>query len=231
MNAFIDARSTWEYSERKYIRYREYSQYIFRDCVLRIVSYWSTRTISGFTSTVLYSACGILLNFKYFRDLYCGYFQVLAVFRPVGTASTDTASTASTRSSTKLLSICAVYWEYEGYFDHISVHRRFNNFIRILLQTAFTDGPTDGSWSKLLSGGELEYLEYWQYFGSICCEHSKYLRVQRSWYSEYSNHFGCLYCGYCLLYSGFCTAHHTPSTRSIWAFSTRTAHAPTTRSI
>ena len=52
----------------------------------------------------------------------------------------------------------------------------------------------NGCWSKLLSGGELKYLEYRQYFESICCEHSKYLRVHQSWYSEYSNH------------SGFCTA-------------------------
>ena len=27
-----------------------------------------------------------------------------------------------------------------------------------------TDGPTTGSWCKLLSGGKLEYLKYWQYF-------------------------------------------------------------------
>ena len=74
----------------------------------------------------------------YFRDLYCGYCQVLAVFRPAGTASTGTASTASTRSSTKILVMCAVYWEYEVYSDHLSVHRRFDNFILILLQTAFT---------------------------------------------------------------------------------------------
>ena len=60
----------------------------------------------------VYSAYGILLYFKYLRDLYCRYCQVLAVFRPVGTASTGTASTASTRISTKILSICAVYWEY-----------------------------------------------------------------------------------------------------------------------
>ena len=37
---------------------------------------------------------------------------VLAVFRAVVTASTGTASNASTRSSTKILSMCAVYWEY-----------------------------------------------------------------------------------------------------------------------
>ena len=29
----------------------------------------------------------------------------------------------------------------------------------------------------------------------------------------------------------FCTTHHTPGTRSIWAFSTRTAHTRSTRSI
>ena len=74
----------------------------------------------------------------YFRDLYCGYCQVLAVFRPAGTASTGTASTASTRSSTKILVMCAVYWEYEVYLEHLSVHRCFDNFIRNLLQTAFT---------------------------------------------------------------------------------------------
>ena len=42
-----------------------------------------------------YSACGIRLYFKYLGDLYCGYCQVLAVFRPVVTANTGTASTAS----------------------------------------------------------------------------------------------------------------------------------------
>ena len=31
-----------------------------------------------------------------------------------------------------------VYWEYEVYFDHLSVHRRFDNFMRILSQTALT---------------------------------------------------------------------------------------------
>ena len=57
------------------------------------------------------------------------------------------------------------------------------------------------------------------------------LEISTGSISEHSNHFGCLCCGYCLFYSGFCTTHHTPSTRSIWAFSTRTAHTPSTRSI
>ena len=88
--------------------------------------------------TVLYSACGILLYLQYFGDVYCGYCQMLAVFRPVRTASAGTASTASTRSKTKILSICAVYWGYEVYFDHLFVNRRFDNFIRFLLKTSFT---------------------------------------------------------------------------------------------
>ena len=74
--------------------------------------------------------------------------------------------------------------------------------------------PRMGVEANYFRGGEREYFECWQYLGSICCEHSKYLRVQHSWYSEYSNHFGCSYCRYCLLYSGFCNAHHTPSTHS-----------------
>ena len=98
------------------------------------------------SQTVIYSAGGILLYLVNLRDLCCGYCQILEVFRPVGTTSAGTESTASTRSSTKMLSICAVYWEYEPYFDHPSVHRRFDYFIHILLQTAFTfHGPTTGS--------------------------------------------------------------------------------------
>ena len=91
-------------------------------------------------------AYGILLYFKYFRDLYCGYCQVLAVFRPVVTASTGTASIANTRSSKKILSASVVRWEYEVYSDHISVHRRFDHFIRILLETAITVDGWSHEW-------------------------------------------------------------------------------------
>ena len=38
--------------------------------------------------------------------------------------------------------------------------------------------PRMGVEENYFRGGELEYLEHWQYFGSICCEHSKYRRVQ-----------------------------------------------------
>ena len=93
-------------------------------------------SIAAFTTTVLYSARGIQLYFKHFGDLSCGYRQVLPVFRPVVTASTGAACIASTRSSTKILSISAVYWEYEAYSEHLSVYCRFDNFIRILLQTS-----------------------------------------------------------------------------------------------
>ena len=38
--------------------------------------------------------------------------------------------------------------------------------------------PRMGVEANCFRGGELEYLEYWQYFESIYCEYSKYLRVQ-----------------------------------------------------
>ena len=82
----------------------------------------------------------------------------------------------------------------------------------------------------MLWGRELDYLGHRQYFGSTCCERSKYLRFQHSWYPEHSNHFGSL-CYEYSLYSGFNTTHHTPITRSIWAFNSRPAHTPSTRSI
>ena len=124
------------------------------------------------------------MYFKYFRDLYYGYCQVLAVFRPVGTASDGTASAASTRSSTQILSICAAYWEYEVYFDHLSVHRGFDNFIRLFLQTAFTVHGWSHEWElkQITFGGGTRVLRVLAVFReySLCCEHSKYLRVQHS---------------------------------------------------
>ena len=76
----------------------------------------------------------------------------------------------------QVLSKCAVYWKYEVYFDHLSVHRRFDNSIHILLQTAFTDGPTNENWSKLPLGGKLEYLRV----PAVFREYSQYLQVQHS---------------------------------------------------
>ena len=102
--------------------------------------------------------------------------RILAVFRPVGAAGTGTASTASTRSSTTILSMRPVYWEYEVYFDHLYLCTAVSTISCAFYRRQhwlFTDGPTNGSWSKLLSGGGHEYVAYWQYLESICCEHSK----------------------------------------------------------
>ena len=100
---------------------------------------------------------------NYFRGGGTLVFVALAVFRPVVTASTGTGSTgavrtASTRSTNKIISISAVYWEYGAYSDHLSVHRRFDNIIRILLQTAFIVDAWSHEWvlrQITFGGGEL----------------------------------------------------------------------------
>ena len=55
-----------------------------------------------------------------------------------------------------MLSICAVYREYQVFFDHLSVHRRFDQFIRILLQSAFTvhGWSHEGELNQISFGGE-----------------------------------------------------------------------------
>ena len=40
--------------------------------------------------------------------------------------------------------------------------------------------PRMGVEANYFRGGGHEYVAYWQYLESICCEHSKYLRVQHS---------------------------------------------------
>ena len=118
-----------------------------------------------------------------------------------------------------------VHSEYEEYFDHLCT---------VSIIPAHFYAENTHRWSHewdleqiTFGGGQLEYLEYWQYFGSIYC--------------EYSQCSGVLYCGYCLyilqVFRGsilrilpvlaVLTAH-TPSTRSILAFS---AHTPSIRSI
>ena len=69
-----------------------------------------------------------------------------------------------------------------GSIKYLSVNRRFDNFILILLQTSFTVHGWFHEWAlkQITFGGELEYFEYWQHFESICCEHSENLRVQHS---------------------------------------------------
>ena len=69
-------------------------------------------------------------------------------------------STASTRSTNKIISISAVYWEYGAYSDHLSVYRRFDNIIRILLQTAFIVGGWSHEWElkQITFGGGTRVL-------------------------------------------------------------------------
>ena len=56
---------------------------------------------------------------------------------------------------------------------------RADNFVPIALQKACADGPTSGSWSKVLSVGATGalYFEYWQYFGIACCEYWQHFEV------------------------------------------------------
>ena len=71
--------------------------------------------------------------------------------------------------------MCAVYWEYQAYFDHPYVQCRFDNFIHILLQTAFTSRmvPRMGVEATYFRGGNSIMAVFRD-------EHSKYLRVQHS---------------------------------------------------
>ena len=163
--------------------------------------------------------------------MHCGYCQILVVLRPVGTASAGTASTASARSSSKIRSISTAYWEYEIYFNHLSVHHRFDNFIRILLQTALTVHGWSHEWElkQTTFGVGTRLPRVLAVFRDYMLRALDVFTGSTLLSPEHSSHFGCLYCGECL-YSGFCTSHHTPS-RSIWAFSSLAAHAPSTRSI
>ena len=83
-----------------------------------------------------------------------------------------------------MLLMCAIYWEYEVYFDHLSVHRCFDNFIRILLQIAFTVHEWSHEWElkQITFGGGTRVLRVLAVFREyrLCCEHSKYLRIHQS---------------------------------------------------
>ena len=112
--------------------YCEYSQYFE---VLHC-GYGHTRSISGLKSY----CCGILLyssisGFCTAGAAKCWRYSYVGAINPRA-------------RSTKIISICAVYSE-NGVrpFAH-----RIDNFIPFFLQKSFTDGPTSGSWSKLLSG-------------------------------------------------------------------------------
>ena len=159
MNAFTDAPSTW--GNRNYFREKIVQ-------IPRVLAVLILRLCTADSAIPVVFRGSILLHYtllveycctsKNLRDLYCGCCQVLAVFRPVGTAWTAPASTASTRSinGTKILAIFPVYGECEVYFDHLSsVHRRFDNLIRIycIQHTLYTDGPTNEMKQITFGGG------------------------------------------------------------------------------
>ena len=202
-------RVKWSISESRYFRYSQCLGFkycemlgvlaLLRDSVLRILPYSQHSEVQHYCTS------------KHFRVLYCGYCQVPAVFRPLVLRVLE----------------CAVYSAVRG-IPEPSVHR-FDNCTPLLLQKTFTDGPTCGSWGKLLSGGGATgVLESTSSISGV------YTASTRSIHGF--NTLGTLgtssisdvcYRGYCL-YSEFCTAH-TPNTRGIWAFNT--AHTPSVRSI
>ena len=126
MNAFTDAPSTWEY-RKVFPRENTSDTASTRSTYFEIVYCGSAILVVFRGSLILYYT--LLVEYCCTSSIsgictagtakYCGYYQVLAVFRPVGAGSTGAASTASTRGSTKILSIFAVYWEYEVYFGHL----------------------------------------------------------------------------------------------------------------
>ena len=186
-------------SERKFFRYREYSQYLFRDLCT-----------AGSAILVVFRG-SILLCYTLLMEYCC-------TSRNSGTCTAGTkywqyfVRLALRVLVLRVLRVLGVVSKCCQYPDHLSVHRRFDNFIRILLLTAFTVHGWSHEWelNKLLSGGKLQYFDYWQYFGNML----RALEISTG-STSVSNYFECLYCGYCFLYSGFCTTHHAPHTRSI----------------
>ena len=107
------------------------------------------------------------------------------------------------------------------------MHCRFHNSIRILLQTAFTVDGWSHEWElkHFTFGGGTRVLRVLAVFRPVGIASTGtrvlqstggisrvYAASTRNIYGfntldtlGYSNRFGCLCCGYCLLYSGFCT--------------------------
>ena len=125
------------------------------------------------------------------------YFNSLG-FCTAGTGSISSvgnAPTASTRSS-KILSICPVYSEYEA--NLTTGCRAKQEHLRVLAVYIYCECSQYTSCT--LKYFEARYCRYCLYSG-FCTAHTPSTRS-----------------GYCL-YSRFCTAY-APSTRSIWAAST-----------
>ena len=120
------------------------------------------------------------------------------------------------------LSICPVYEVYFGHLCTVLI-TSCPLFFRKHSQMV----PRAEVGENYFRWGQLEYLEYRQYFEIMYCEYSQYFEVLYCGYCLYSKYSGVRYCG-CCPYWGFCTAH-TPSNSSSWTFIT--AHTLSTRSI
>ena len=112
------------------------------------------------------------------------------------------------------------------------MHRRFDNFIRILLQTAFTDDGWSYEWGLKQStfGGELEYLRVLAVFREYMLRALEISTGSTLLDTLSTAHISDV----CTAGTACCTRGSVliilPVTRSISAFSTRTAHIPSTRS-
>ena len=143
---------------------------------------------------VRYYSCGNSLYFQIFPGSVLRLLQVLAGIRPFGTART-----ASTRS-TKILSLCAVYLEYDVYFDHRCTVSIISCPLFVRKHSHMV--PRVGVGANYFRWGQLEYFEYGQYFVLMYCEYSQHFEVLYCGYCLCSKYFGVRYCGYCLYVLG-----------------------------
>ena len=123
---------------------------------------------------VRYYSCGNSLYFQIFPGSVLRLLQVLAGIRPFGTART-----ASTRS-TKILSLCAVYLEYDVYFDHRCTVSIISCPLFVRKHSHMV--PRVGVGANYFRWGRLKCERVFISCGSISvyCEFSQYFRVQYS---------------------------------------------------
>ena len=166
------------------------------------------------------------LYLEYFGVLYCSYFECSQYKFSPNRRSILLRSRSLSNTST--------------------VSAPLRHFHPVFWQKTFTDGPTSARWSKFIfSGEQLAYLEYRQYFGSICYASTRSISGYCTADTLYctlpsTKVFRVRFCGYSGTRSTLTAP--TPSTRSIQAFGTAhthsthsirafsTAHTPSTRS-
>ena len=162
MNAFTNAPSTWDYIPRalavlisRLCTADSAILVVFRGSLLLyytlLVEYCCTSSISGICTAG---------TAKYWQYLVRLVLRVLRIHEVVPKYS-HYAQYAGSMKYISTICLCTAV----SHFTADSIHCS-----RIV--------PRMGVEENYFRGGELEYLEHWQYFGSICCEHSKYRRVQ-----------------------------------------------------